>query len=161
MFNPFKTPLPSSQTSLRELEHISSSYPEGTPGRLFLDLTPKEVLILVRGARDAAQRFRTILLGFILASERTTDPVAFHETLPILLRVVRDDLDYEAFPAVELIEQAVALYADPKNANLSIVEVLTLAMQNLNGGKRHSPEGAAFAQGLVKPNSTPFPAQET
>jgi hypothetical protein len=158
MFNLFRNRHPSPQASLRELADIPSSYPEGTPGRLFFDCNPKEALILVRGVRDAAQQFRTTLLGFLLSWE-SSDPATFHDTLPLLLRVVRDDFDYEAYPIVELIEQATALYSDPKNAHRSLTEVLTLAMQNLNSGKKHNPEASAFTETLIRPKDAPSPKQ--
>lgn len=127
------------QQSLGTLSSLPSSYPEGTPGRLFFDLSPKEVLVLVRGAREAAQEFRTTLQGLLLGLE--ADPAAFHDILPMLISVIRDNLDYEVYPAVELTEQAAILYADPKNANLRILEVLTLAMKNLKEGGRDNPQG--------------------
>jgi hypothetical protein len=137
MFNTFRSRRQSSQAPLRELICLPSLYPEGTPGWQFFDRSPKENLLVVRGVREAAQRFRTELQGFGLAWENV-DPAAFHNTFPLLLNVLRDNLDYEAYPVVELIEQATIVYADPKNAKLTIVEVLTLAMANLNGGKRHN-----------------------
>jgi hypothetical protein len=143
MINFGRTHRASAEKTLRELQNIPSSYPEKTPGRVFLDRDPKEALLVVRGAREAAQQFRTILLGFLQSWEHD-DPKEFCETLPLLLRVVRDDLDYEAYPAVELIEQTTALYSNPCNANRPLTEILTLAMQNLNGGKRHDPESNSF-----------------
>jgi hypothetical protein len=158
MFKLFRNRHPSPRASLRELEQIPSTYPEGTPGRPFFDCNPKEALMLVRGVRDAAQQFRTTLLGFLLSAE-VSDPATFHDTLPMILRVVRDDLDYEAYPIVELIEQATALYSDPRNAHRSLTEVLTLAMQNLNTGKSHSPEADAFIKSLIKPKDAPSTKQ--
>lgn len=95
--------------------------------------------MLVRGAREAAQEFRTTLQGLLLGLE--TDPAAFHDILPMLLSVILDNLDYEVYPAVELTEQAAILYADPKNANLRILEILTLAMKNLKEGGRDNSQG--------------------
>jgi len=99
------------------------------------------------------------LQGLLLSWENI-DPTTFHDIVPALLHTLRDDLDYEAYPVVELIEQAAALYADPKNADLALPQVLTLAMTNLNGGKRHDPEGTAFAQSLVKARDAPPSAQK-
>jgi hypothetical protein len=115
-------------------------------------------MLIVRGVREAAQRFRTELQGFAIACENV-DSAASLNTLPLLLSTLRDNLDYEAYPAVELIEQATVVYADPKNANLTLIEVLTLAMQNLNGGKRHSLEADELVRGLIKPKDAPLPVQ--
>jgi hypothetical protein len=112
---------------------------------LFIDRSPEENLFVVRGVREAAQRFRTELLGFAQAWGYT-DPAAFHTTFPLLIDVMMDNLDFEAYPTAELIIQASVIYADPKNANLTIVEVLTLAMANLNGGKRHSSSGTSVKE---------------
>lgn len=146
-FKSFKKRDPGRDESLAEKASLPIDYPTGTPGEFFFRLSPKEVLVLVRGVREAAVQFRTTIQGLLLGRENV-DPTAFQEILPLLLCEIQDQWDYEAYPSDELAVQAADIYLDPKNASLALPVVLTMAMKALNGGQDHRPQSEAHIKNL-------------
>ena len=135
MFKPFRGSQGEDQAQRATASDHPSLYPEGTPGKLFLSLSPKELLLLIRGVREAAQHFRTNLQGLAIGQGHM-DAENFHSIFPALIEALRDQFDFETIPVVDLIENTAALYSDPKNANVPLLEALSQSVESLSKAKR-------------------------
>ena len=131
MFPPFRRR--KADVTLLELGHLPHSYPPGTPGRMFLGLNKSEALILIRGVREAARAFTSALDTLTLSAGHASGPASpLIETITPL-RDLRQQFDYERHTEDDLMPLAAEIYAQPLNADLSLVEVLTQAVTGETG----------------------------